>query len=45
MAEGRKYFEEARSEIEEMGYHCRGPEVLLIEAEVLTLEGKKEKGT
>ncbi len=44
IGEGRKYFEEARSEIEEMGYHRRGPEVLLIEAEVLTLEGKKTLG-
>ena len=44
LAEGRKYFEKARSEVDEMGYHRRDPEVLLIEAEVLTLEGKKEKG-
>ncbi len=44
LVEGRKYFEEARSAIEEIGYHRRGPEVLLIEAEVLTLEGKKRLG-
>ena len=44
LAEARKYFEKAASEVDEMGYHRRGPEVLLIEAEVLTLEGKKEKG-
>ncbi|MBW8040273.1 MAG: hypothetical protein FVQ85_09770 [Planctomycetes bacterium] len=44
IGEGRKYFEKARSEIEEMGYQRRRPEVLLIEAEVLTLEGKKEEG-
>ena len=44
LAEGRKYLEEARSAIEEMGYQRRRPEVLLIEAEVLSLDGKKEDG-
>jgi tetratricopeptide (TPR) repeat protein len=44
LAEGRKYLEKGRNEIDDMGYHRRDPEVLLIEAEVLTLEGKKEKG-
>jgi len=44
LAEARKYFEKGRSEVDEMGYHRRDPELLLIEAEVLTLEGKKEEG-
>ena len=44
LAEARRYFEGAASEVDEMGYHRRDPEVLLIEAEILGLEGKNEDG-
>ena len=44
LAEGRKYFEKGRSEVDDMGYHRRDPEALLIEAKVLGLEGMKEEG-
>jgi tetratricopeptide (TPR) repeat protein len=40
----RGHWEEAKERVEKMGYHRRGPEVLLIEAEVLGLSGKKEEG-
>jgi hypothetical protein len=40
----RGHWEEAKERVEKMGYHRRDPEVLLIEAEVLGLSGKKEKG-
>jgi hypothetical protein len=40
----RGYWEEAKERVEKMGYHRRDPEVLLLEAEVLGLSGKKEDG-
>jgi len=41
LEEAREHFEEAAKRVEEMGYHRRDPEVLLIQAELELAEGKK----
>jgi hypothetical protein len=38
----REHYEEAARRVEEMGYHRRDPEVLLIEAELQLKEGDKK---
>ena len=41
--EAREHYEEASKRVEDMGYHRRDPEVLLIQAELEINEGDKKK--
>jgi len=41
--EAREHYEEAAKQVEDMGYHRRDPEVLLIQAELELNEGNKKQ--
>jgi len=42
-AEGREHYEEAAKRVDNMGYHRRDPEILLIQAELELNEGNKKQ--
>ena len=41
--EAREHYEEAKKRVDDMGYHRRDPEVLLIQAELEIVEGDKKQ--
>lgn len=45
LEEAREHYEEAKKRVDDMGYHRRDPEVLLIQAELEIVEGDKRQAT